>query len=55
MATETFPRPRSATPSAVPQKRPVNLDDEQHIPAIPSPLNPDAPTTRTRKAPAREQ
>ncbi|KAL9624347.1 MAG: hypothetical protein Q9204_007876 [Flavoplaca sp. TL-2023a] len=55
MATETYPRPRSATPSAIPQKRPMNLDDEQHIPAIPSPLNPDAPTTRTRKAPAREQ
>ncbi|KAL8672339.1 MAG: hypothetical protein Q9168_003192 [Polycauliona sp. 1 TL-2023] len=55
MATETSPRPRSATPSAIPQKRPMNLDDEQHIPAVSSPLNPDAPVTRNRKAPAREQ
>ncbi|KAL8993924.1 MAG: hypothetical protein Q9169_005975 [Polycauliona sp. 2 TL-2023] len=55
MTTETSPRPRSATPSAIPQKRPMNLDDEQHIPAVSSPLNPDAPVTRARKAPAREQ
>ncbi|KAL8919810.1 MAG: hypothetical protein Q9172_004790 [Xanthocarpia lactea] len=55
MATETSPRPRSATPLTIPQKRPMNLDDEQHIPAVSSPLNPDAPTSRARKAPAREQ
>ncbi len=55
MATETSPRPRSATPSTIPQKRPMNLDDEQHIPAVSSPLNPDAPPSRARKAPAREQ
>ncbi|KAL8758018.1 MAG: hypothetical protein Q9199_001802 [Rusavskia elegans] len=55
MATETSPRPRSATPSTIPQKRPMNLDDEQHVPAVSSPLNPDAPTSRARKAPAREQ
>ncbi|KAL8975169.1 MAG: hypothetical protein Q9197_000593 [Variospora fuerteventurae] len=52
---ETSPRPRSATPSAIPQKRALNLDDEQHIPAVSSPLNPDAATSRSRKAPAREQ
>ncbi|KAI4264093.1 MAG: hypothetical protein L6R42_000779 [Xanthoria sp. 1 TBL-2021] len=33
----------------------MNLDDEQHVPAVSSPLNPDAPTSRARKAPAREQ
>ncbi|KAL8729575.1 MAG: hypothetical protein Q9166_004655 [cf. Caloplaca sp. 2 TL-2023] len=55
MATETSPRPRSATPSTIPPKRPINLDDEQHIPAVSSPLNPDAAITRTRKVPAREQ
>ncbi|CAO1598603.1 transcription factor, contains a PHD finger motif [Xanthoria calcicola] len=55
MATETSPRPRSATPATIPQKRPMNLDDEQHIPAVSSPLNPDAPPSRARKAPAREQ
>ncbi|KAI4093661.1 MAG: hypothetical protein LQ344_002726 [Seirophora lacunosa] len=56
MATETSPRPRSATPSTiVPQKRALILDDEQHIPAVSSPLNPDAATSRSRKAPAREQ
>ncbi|KAL8849661.1 MAG: hypothetical protein Q9221_005351 [Calogaya cf. arnoldii] len=55
MATETSPRPRSATPSTIPQKRPMNLDDEHHVPAVSSPLNPDAPTPRTRKAPVREQ
>ncbi|KAL8682823.1 MAG: hypothetical protein Q9186_001152 [Xanthomendoza sp. 1 TL-2023] len=55
MATESPPRPRSATPSTIPPKRPLNFDDEQHIPAVSSPLNPDATTSRTRKAPAREQ
>ncbi|KAL9591888.1 MAG: hypothetical protein Q9179_007274 [Wetmoreana sp. 5 TL-2023] len=55
MATETSPRPRSATPSTIPQKRPLNLDDEQHVPAVSSPLNPDAAASRARKPPAREQ
>lgn len=55
MATETSPRPPSATPSTIPQKRALILDDEQHIPAVSSPLNPDAATSRSRKAPAREQ
>ncbi|KAL8692461.1 MAG: hypothetical protein Q9218_002529 [Villophora microphyllina] len=55
MATETSPRPRSATPSTIPQKRALNLDDEQHLPAVSSPLNPDAATSRIRKPPAREQ
>ncbi|KAL8790442.1 MAG: hypothetical protein Q9213_000594 [Squamulea squamosa] len=55
MASETSPIPRSATPSLIPQKRPMNLDDEQHIPAVSSPLNPDAPISRARKAPVREQ
>lgn len=55
MATEASPRPRSATPSAIPQKRPLNLEDEQHVPAVSSPLNPDAAASRTRKPPAREQ
>ncbi|KAI4132142.1 MAG: hypothetical protein LQ338_000896 [Usnochroma carphineum] len=39
----------------MPQKRPLNLDDEQHLPAVSSPLNPDAATSRARKPPAREQ
>ncbi|KAL9604373.1 MAG: hypothetical protein Q9219_000561 [cf. Caloplaca sp. 3 TL-2023] len=55
MAAEVSPRPRSATPSTIPQKRPLNLEDEQHVPAVSSPLNPDATASRTRKAPAREQ
>ncbi|KAI4259765.1 MAG: hypothetical protein LQ352_000571 [Teloschistes flavicans] len=55
MASEASPRPRSATPSAIPQKRPLNLDDEQHVPAVSSPLNPDAASFRARKPPAREQ
>ncbi|KAL8934644.1 MAG: hypothetical protein Q9211_005126, partial [Gyalolechia sp. 1 TL-2023] len=55
MATEASPRPRSATPSTIPQKRPLNLEDEQHVPAVSSPLNPDAASLRARKAPAREQ
>lgn len=55
MATETSPRPRSATPSIIPQKRVLTLEDEQHIPAVSSPLNPDASLSRPRKAPAREQ
>lgn len=55
MATELSPRPRSATPSTIPQKRPLYLEDEQHVPVVSSPLNPDAATSRARKAPAREQ
>ncbi|KAI9721066.1 MAG: hypothetical protein M1812_002547 [Candelaria pacifica] len=54
MAELSSPR-RSATPS-VPQKR--ALEDE-HVPAVPSPLNPDVSATRSRagreRAPAREQ
>ncbi|KAL8834027.1 MAG: hypothetical protein Q9170_003958 [Blastenia crenularia] len=55
MATEAFPRPRSATPSAISQKRALTLEEEQHVPAVSSPLNPDAAISRARKAPAREQ
>ena len=51
--TETSPRPRSSTPTVVPQKR--ALDDEQHAPVVSSPLNPDFAATRARKQPAREQ
>ncbi len=54
MAENSSPR-RSATPS-IPQKR--NLEDE-HVPAVPSPLNPDVSATRSKtgreRAPAREQ
>ncbi|KAI9792376.1 MAG: hypothetical protein M1835_007881 [Candelina submexicana] len=54
MAETSSPR-RSATPS-IPQKR--TLEDE-HVPAVPSPLNPDVSATRSRagreRAPAREQ
>ena len=48
---------RGSTPSTIPLKRPYELDDEQrHVPAIPSPLNPDFANARARKAPpAREQ
>lgn len=50
------PRPRSSTPSSVAPKRPFGLEDEQqHVPAVSSPLNPDFANARTRKAPAREQ
>ncbi len=48
------PRPRSSTPS-VASKRPFGLEDEQHVPAVSSPLNPDFANSRTRKAPVREQ
>lgn len=49
------PRPRSSTPSSVAPKRPFGLEDEQHVPAVSSPLNPDFANARTRKAPVREQ
>lgn len=52
--SETSPRPRSSTPS-VPSKRQFGLDDEQHVPTVSSPLNPDFASARTRKQPAREQ
>jgi len=53
---ENVPNRRSSTPSTIPQKRPLGLDDEQHIPAVPSPLNPDFATSRARRPPApREQ
>lgn len=53
--TETTPPPASPTPSVIPQKRPLNLDDEQHAPAVSSPLNPDAAASKTRRLPPREQ
>ena len=47
---------RSATPSAIPQKRPLGLEDEQHAPAVSSPLNPDFAASRARRPAApREQ
>ena len=53
---EASPNRRSSTPSAIPQKRPLGLEDEQHVPAVSSPLNPDFATTRARRPPApREQ
>ena len=53
---ETIPSRRSLTPSTIPQKRPLGLEDEQHIPAVSSPLNPDFATSRARRPPApREQ
>lgn len=54
--TESSPTRRSATPSSIPQKRPLGVDDEQHAPAIPSPLNPDFASSRARRPAApREQ
>ena len=55
MTSETSPRPRSATPSTIPQKRPLGLEDEQHAPAVSSPLNPDFAASRARKPPPREK
>ncbi len=49
------PSPGTVTPAAIPQKRPLNLEDEQHVPAISSPLNPDPTATRARRLPPREQ
>ena len=55
MAETSSPR-RSSTTSAIPQKRPLGLEDEQHTPAVPSPLNPDSASSRARRPPApREQ
>ena len=55
--TDPSPARRGSTPSAIPSKRPFEHDDEQkHVPAVPSPLNPDFANVRARKAPpAREQ
>ena len=55
--TDPPPARRGSTPSAIPSKRPFEHDDEQkHLPAVPSPLNPDFVNARARKAPpAREQ
>ncbi|KAI9820304.1 MAG: hypothetical protein M1827_005926 [Pycnora praestabilis] len=51
--TEGLSPRRGSTPSAVPQKRPL---EDTSAPAVSSPLNPDAgPTRRTARAPAREQ
>ncbi|MCJ1251928.1 hypothetical protein MMC30_009166 [Trapelia coarctata] len=53
---ENIPSRRSSTPSTIPQKRPLGLEDEQHIPAVSSPLNPDFATSRARRPAApREQ
>lgn len=52
--SDTSPLPPGST-STVPQKRPFGLEDEQHVPAVSSPLNPDSAAARTRKQPAREQ
>lgn len=55
MAEISSPR-RSSTPSTIPQKRPLGFEDEQHTPAVPSPLNPDSASSRARRPPApREQ
>lgn len=48
-------RSRSNTPSALPQKRNLNMDEDQHLPAVSSPLNPDAASQKARKPPAREK
>ncbi|MCJ1356964.1 MAG: hypothetical protein MMC33_006960 [Icmadophila ericetorum] len=54
--TESSPTRRSATPSSIPQKRPLGIDDEQHAPAVSSPLNPDFASSRSRRPAApREQ
>ncbi|KAI4156562.1 MAG: hypothetical protein LQ340_000170 [Diploschistes diacapsis] len=54
---ETSPAPRGPAPgSVIPQKRGLGLEDDQHAPAVSSPLNPDFANARARKAPpAREQ
>ena len=52
MGNNTSPH-RSATPALISQKRP--LEDEQHVPAVSSPLNPDSTTSRARRPPPREQ
>ena len=48
-------RSRSNTPSTLLQKRNLNMDEDQHLPAVSSPLNPDAVSQRARKPPAREK
>ena len=55
--TETSPRPASLTPgpTTIPQKRALGVEDEQHMPAVSSPLNPDATNPRSRRPPPREQ
>ena len=52
---EGSPSAASPPPSSIPQKRPLNLEDEHHVPAVSSPLNPDSAAGRARKAPPREQ
>jgi COMPASS component BRE2 len=53
---DTISSRRSSTPSTIPQKRPLGLDDEQHLPTVSSPLNPDFATSRARRHPQpREQ
>lgn len=53
--SEAIPSSGTVTPAAVSQKRPLNLEDEHHVPAISSPLNPDPTATRARRLPPREQ
>ena len=53
--SEAIPQPGSATTSSIPQKRPLNIEDEQHVPAVSSPLNPDSAASRARRPPPREQ
>ena len=53
--SDNLPTPGSVTPSAIPQKRPLNLEDEQHVPTVSSPLNPDSTGSRARRPPPREQ
>lgn len=52
--SDSSPVTANSTPT-VPQKRPFGLEDEQHVPAVSSPLNPDFANARTRKQPPREQ
>ena len=52
---ETSPTTASPPPSSIPQKRPLNVEDDQHVPAVSSPLNPDSAAGRARKPLPREQ
>lgn len=53
--TENVASPGTALPASIPQKRPLNLEDEQHVPSVSSPLNPDPTISRARRPPPREQ
>lgn len=54
-AMSETPLPTRGLTPTVPQKRPFGLEEEQHVPAVSSPLNPDSASARARKQPAREQ